>query len=163
MPTPTKAIYRLLDTNGDGTGTKNANGNYASAADEFYFKAAKDTFIHRLIIHIVDTQGMDAVKYGNTAALTNGYVMKIQNRAQTDVLDLCDGLTIKTNGDIGRNCYDVDLKSWGTGNEFLQARWTFTAAGQPLFLRAGYEFSITFNDDLSGLIEHYFKLQGYEA
>ena len=160
---PDKALYRFLDTNGDGSGTDNANGDYSSVADEFYFQSSRDSFINRLIIHIGDTTGMQAQDYGNiTSGITNGYVLKVQDDTQTDLLDLCDGVPIKTNGDLGRYCYDVELKSWGAGNEFLQARWTFANAGAPLFIRAQHRLSITFNDDLTGLLEHYFMIQGYE-
>jgi hypothetical protein len=141
----------------------NANGNYATVADEFYFEAARDCYIHRLIIHISDTTGAQAQDYGNiTGGLSNGYTIVEQDDTQTTLKDLCDGVAITTNGSIGRYCYDVELKSWGAGDEFIQARWTFAKAGYPLYLPAGHRLSITFNDDLSGLLEHYFMVQGYE-
>ena len=37
--TSVNTIYQLLSTNGDGTGTVSAKGNYASAAEEFYIEA----------------------------------------------------------------------------------------------------------------------------
>lgn len=156
------AIYRLLDTNGDGTGTKNANGNYSSSPEEFYFKTLQDAKINRLIIFIEDTTGIQAEEYGNLAsALTNGYTLVVTDENDDEVLDLCDGLKIKTNANIGRYCFDVDLKTWGSGNDMIIARWTFLKAGFPLLLNTGYRLSITFNDDLSGLIEHSFMIQGY--
>ena len=160
---PDKAIFRFLDTNGDGTGTKNANGNYASVADEFYFESTESTQIHRMVIHITDTAGITQIKYGNLAALTNGYTVKVLDADQVEVLDLCDDVAIKANADLGRYCYDVQLQSWATSptNESVEARWTFARAGQPLDLPIGWRLSITFNDDLSGLIEHYFMIQGY--
>ena len=111
---PIKAISRFLDTAGDGSGTKNANGNYASAADDFYFTAKRKCEIHRLIIEIEDTKGMEP-----------------------------------------------DLKSWtNTTNETVLARFTFAKLGGPIELDKGESVGVTFNDDLSGLIEHYFLIQG---
>lgn len=161
--TPDEAIYRFLDTNGDGTGTQNAIGDYSVTPEEFYFQPELDTDVHRLIIHMEDTTGANAVDYGNiTGGLTNGYTLRVLDTAQAEVTDLCDNTVIQTNAGIGRFCYDVDLKTWGAGNEFIQARWTFARAGHPLFIAAGYRLSITFNDDLTGLIEHFFMIQGYQ-
>lgn len=160
---PGQAIYRFLDTNGDGTGTKNANGNYSITAEEFYFQPDGYVEIHRMIVHLADTSGMQAEEYGNLGtALSNGYAPEIQDEDGATLLDLCDGIAITANGDLGRYCYDVDVKSWGAGNEFLQARWTFTKSGAPLLIEENHRFSITLNDDFSGLLEHYFMLQGYQ-
>lgn len=159
---PEDAFYRFLDTNGDGTGTQNAVGDYSVTPDEFYFQPTHDTDLYRLIIHIEDTTGFQAQDYGNiTSGLTNGYSLLVKDTAESTLLNLCDGQPIQTNAEIGRYCYDVDVKTWGAGNEVLQARWTFEKAGRPLYLSAGDRLSITFNDDLTGLIEHYFMIQGY--
>ena len=164
MKLAAQAIYRYLDTNGDGTGTKNANGNYASVADEFYFQAKHACTIERMLIHIEDTTGMQQQDYGNIAGgLTNGYSLVAKDKAGVTIMDLMNGVVVKNNGAIGRTCYDVELKTWGAGNEALQARWRFSAAGQPIFLPQGHRLSITFNDDLTGLLEHYFMLQGYNV
>lgn len=161
MPSPEAAYYRFLDTNGDGTGTQNAVGDYSVTPQEFYFEPDVDAKIHRMIIHIEDTSGFQAQDYGNiTGGLTNGYSLSVRDNGN-EILDLCDGLLIQTNAEIGRYCYDVDVKTWGAGNEALQARWTFDKAGAPLVINAGYRLSITLNDDLTGLIEHYFMIQGY--
>lgn len=163
---PEEAIYRFLDTNGDGSGTKNANGDYSSVADEFYFQYSRDCEIHRMIIQLTDTSGITQEEYGNlAAALSNGYTIKVQDDSQNDVVDLCDGVAITKNEDFGRYCYDVSLRSWATSpaNESIQARWTFSKAGHPLYLPANYRVSITFNDNLSGLLEHYFMVNGYET
>ncbi len=157
-------VFRFLDTAGNGTGTKNANGNYSVSPNlntEFYYSPTQYTEIHRLIIHITDTTGMQTQDYGNIGSgLTNGYNFSVEDENQNEVIDLCDGTVIKTNGDIGRYCYDVDLKNWGSGDEMLQARWTFTRSGSPIVLEPSWRFTVTLSDDCSGLIEHYFMLQG---
>lgn len=158
-----KSIYRFLDKNGDGSGDQNAAEDYSVTPQEFYFQPTTHVDLHRLIIHIEDTSGMQAQEYGNLgAALANGYTVKIiDDDGTTELMDLCNGILITTNANLGRTCYDVDVKTWGAGNEVLQCRWTFAKAGQPLRLNQGQRISITFNDDLSGLIEHYFMVQGY--
>ncbi len=160
------ALYRYLDTNGNGTGTKQATGNYATVSDIFYIQppAAVDYFITRLVIGVEDTTGMQAEEYGNLgAALTNGITVRLQDSGGT-VLDLTDGLPVKTNAGWGQLCYDVDLKSWGAGNELLLVRWTFERAGQPLRLEGedSGRLEVVLNDDFTGLLAHTFQVQGYQ-
>jgi len=165
MPgSPEEAVYRFLDTSGTGAGTKNAASDY-TAGEEFYYTAPKAVDIHRMVIYISDTAGATQAEYGNLgSALTNGYNIVVKDAAAATVKDLTDGVPIKTNADLGRYCYDVRLQSWATSpvNESVISRWTFAKAGYPLCLPIGYSLSITFNDNLAGLLEHYFMIQGYE-
>lgn len=158
------SLFRFLDTNGDGTGTKSANGNYAGAAEEFYIQPPSDEIyiINRMIIHIRDTTVPDAATYGNGITLTNGITVKVKS-GTTDILDITDGIPIKSNAEWGTRGYDVDLKNWGTGDEFIQARWSFFKAGHPIILNGlhGHKLVVTVNDDLSGLNEHLFNVQGH--
>lgn len=161
-----KNLYKFLDTNGDGSGTTNANGNYAAAATDFYIKPGPgDRFIiNRLIVHIEDTNGMDVGAYGNAITLTNGIVIQMFKGSNV-VTDLTSGDAIITNGDWGKFCYDISLQSWGTGNDFVQVRWTFSKSGRPIDLK-GWEdekLVITLNDSFVGLLGHYFQVQGYSA
>lgn len=157
-----KHIYRYVDTNGNGTGTKSAVGNYAIAAEEFYFEASFDTLVYRMIIGISDTAGMQAQEYGNLgAALTNGVEVEVRDSDDTVLLDLLDGLPVKTNAEWGRVNFDVSLKTWGAGNELITSRWTFEKAGQPLWLKPGDKFVVRLNDDMTGLLSHTFFLNGY--
>lgn len=157
-------LVRILDTNGDGTGTTNANGNYASAADDFYIKPPVGTRyeIDRLIVFIQDTGAFDAELYGNGAILTNGISLLQLNFDGTTRVDLTGGLSIKSNADWGRLCYDVDVKTWGTGDEVLLARFTFSKFGGPLTLDgdAGQSLVVRLNDNLSALVYHYFTVEG---
>lgn len=154
-------IYRYLDTAGDGTGTKNANGNYSITPDEFKFVPGDPCEIHRMIVCAEDTSGMQASEYGNLgSALTNGVKISVE-RAGVEILDLTDGITIKTNAGWGSICYDADVKTWGAGNELLTVRWTFAKTGAPLTLSNGEELIVTLNDDFTGLISHYFMIHGF--
>lgn len=160
---PESRIAQFLDTNGDGSGTVNATGNYASAATDFYFEAAEDCFIYRMIVSIEDTSGMQADEYGNLgAALTNGWELKVKDASDVVLSDETAGVAVKTNAGIGRNCFDVDVKSWGITptDELLVARWTFEKDSQPLFLRQGDKLVIALNDNFTGLVDHYFMVKG---
>lgn len=152
------------DTNGDGTGTKNAIGDYSSAADIFYIQPPEGTVYraHRMLISIEDGAGMQAQEYGNIgAALTNGIQVRVQNDSGT-ISDLTDGIPIKTNAHWGRMCYDVDVKSWGSGDELLCVRWTFSKSGAAIVLDGSRNerLEILLNDSFVALISQYFLLQG---
>ena len=110
---------RYLDLNGDGSGSKNANGNYSITPDIFYIEGevGKRMVLQRLLVAIQDTTGGLDDEYGDTgAALSNG-------------IDL----------DYTRDGETIDLLE-GPG-EMLEA---------------------TMNDNLTGLVEHTFFIQGYE-
>lgn len=161
MKTP--LLYRYLDTNGDGTGTKNANGNYSGAVEEFYIEAqAGDSIkIARMIVSLEDTAVMQAEEYGNFgSALTNGITIKVLDEDDNVISDLTNGVPIKTNAQWGALCYDVDKKAWGAGDELLLVRWTFTKAGDFWHLEPGQRLVVYLNDDFSGLVNQYFMVQG---
>lgn len=157
-------IYRYLDTDGDGTGTKNAIGTYAAAAEEFFIAgpASGRYNIERMIVHVRDAAGFSAEKYGGAAALTNG--IRIQAVTDGETINLDDGIAIKTNAAWGRLCYDVNFHTTGAGDDFLSVRWTFSKSGKPLKLSAPTDkLYVTLNDDLDVLVEHYFMVQGWRS
>ena len=153
-----------LDTNGDGTGNKNANGNYSAVETRFTRApgAGKILRIHKLIVAIEDSLGFSTSKYGNIAALTAGIGVEITGDNR-DTIDLLDGLQIKSNGDWAHNSFDVTLKEWGTGDELLVVRWDFGKFGAPIRLigSSNDAFEVILNDNLTGLIGHHFMLQGH--
>lgn len=155
---------RFLDTNGDGTGTKNANGNYSGATGTFYLAPPAGVIyrVERMLVTVEDTAGFSAAEYGNLGALlTNGIQVRVHNGTST-VQDLTDGIPVKGNAGWARFCYDADLKAWGVGNEILVARWTFSKMGAPLRLDgdATEALEVLLDDDLTGLVAHYFLAQG---
>ena len=157
-------ISQYLDDNGDGTGSKNANGDYSLGVENFFYKATGYTDIHRVIVSIQDSGSFRANGYGaifGAGAPSNGILVKvIDSDDLTELIDLTDNIGIKTNAQWGKLCYDVDVKAWGVGDEFLLARWTFTRGGSPLFLKPGQSLRFVLNDDFSGLVDHAFLIQG---
>ena len=162
-------LFRFLDTVGNGSGTKDATGNYSDAGsgstDFLIAPTGTQVFVlERMIVHIKDTSGIDADKYGNNITLTNGITVTY-NDTSGEVVDLLDGVNIFSNGDWARQCYDANLITWGSGNDIVSIRWTFSRAGIPLVLKGdeGDDLTVTLNDDFSGLLEHRFQVQGYST
>ena len=157
-------IYRYLDTNFDGTGTKNAIGNYSGAVEAFGITPPSGEVykITRMIVSVRDGNGFSAADYGNiTNGLTNG-ISVYQVKGSLILNDLTDGVPIQTNAGWGTVCYDVDVKTWGVGEESLLVRWTFAKSGRPLTLGFGESLEVRLNDDLSDLSSHTFMVQGYK-
>ena len=159
-------LFRYLDTNGDGTGTVNATGDYSSGAEQFYIAPGAGVIhkIHRLIVSVGDGTGMQAEEYGNLgSALSNGIRIEVQDDIGTTLNELDGGLNVTTNAEWGRLCYDVDVKTWGSGDELLLVRWTFDRAGGPIVLDGDNDDRLTVivNDDLQGLLSHHFMVQGH--
>ena len=157
-------IYRYLSDDGTSTGTKEVLGNYSGAVQRFYYTATGPDNINRMLVSIVDTNGMLEDEYGNLGvALTNGISVCVWNSDFSSViLDLTDGEPIKTNGNWIQVCYDATLTDLGPGNDYFGARWTFGNSGQIITLDKGQHLGIEVNDDLTGLIQHRFMLQGYK-
>ena len=159
---PEDFLFRFLDIAGDGTGANDATGNYAAAAEDFYFvDASNDYELQRLIIFIRDTGTFDADKYGNAIVLTNGIDVLVEDSGSSEILDMVDGIPIKTNTCWKRQCHDEILSSFGVGDESVTYRWTISkATGKPMLLKAGNKFIFRLHDDFTGLNEHRFQLQG---
>jgi hypothetical protein len=151
-------INRYLE---NSAGESNANGEYALAEEDFFVQPAAGRIIQifRMIVSVADTTGMTAIKYGNGAALTNGVKITVQNSASDILLDLTP-IPVTSNAQWAGYCYDADLKSWGSGDELLVVRWTFSKSGEPITLKNRDKFVVTLNDDLDHLIGHRFLVQG---
>lgn len=159
-------IYRYLDENGDGTGNKDATGNYSGAVTEFKITPPSDKVfrISRLIVAIRDGNGMSPQEYGNLGtSLSNGISMQIRDASGT-VENITDDLPITTNAEWAQLAFDSEISNYGSGNEYVRVRLTFANAGFPLRIdgTAGQYFAILLNDNLSGLTQHRFAVEGYE-
>ena len=95
-------LFRYLDSIGNGTGTK----NMAAVADEYYLKPpASSTFIiDEINIRIDDNLIATPDTFGGIAALGGGCSLDIVSqptgKSLTPILDLLDGITLKTNSDL---------------------------------------------------------------
>jgi hypothetical protein len=160
---PDPHLYRYLDTNGNGTGTKNATGNYSGGATDFYIQppAGKVFLIESILFFIEDTGTLDSGGYGAATALTNGLLVRVTSSADVVETDLLDGVPIKSNGDFGAHMWNLEPFSFGTGNDFIHARWNFEeSSGSPIYLHDQEKLKVTLEDNFSGLVSHRFMVQG---
>ncbi|MCK5133520.1 MAG: hypothetical protein KAR40_15375 [Candidatus Sabulitectum sp.] len=161
-----KRIDRFLDVNGDGTGNKNAIGDYSSTAQRFKLTNPTDSgrrmHLHRMIVQIRDSTDPSASEYGNLgAALTNGIHVRVRDANDNTLENLTDDEPIKTNADYARFCYDSVIDNFkGTGDAFVSVRWTLDKAGGPLILQPGQSFMVELSDSFVGINNHGFLLQG---
>jgi hypothetical protein len=158
-----RTIYQYLDLDGDGTGTKNANVDGSSVVQNFKIVVPDNQVyeLARMIIHVRDSGVISPQTYGALAAMANGITIKTYDSGDNVVDALDGGVSIKANAEWGRVCYDVDIQDRGAGFEgYVNVRWTFEKAGQPLRLTEGQYLQVTIADNLTGLLEHYFQVQG---
>jgi hypothetical protein len=160
-------IMRFLDTNGDGTGTKNANGNYAGAEEEFLIAPPSGTTfrLYRLHWHISDAAINNTNQYGGTAAITNGCRIVVRESVgSTTLFDLTDGIPIQQNIHLAR-LGQIMLRETGFtgGEDFLKVVIPLDGTETSIRLdgTAGEYLAVTVNDDLTGLTGHYFFVYGY--
>ena len=146
----------------DGDGTHEAIGDYLATPARFTWTPlpSRTAHIHRMIISVQDAGAFDAAKYGNAIVLANGISLTVRNVADDAQVHTYTVEPIITNSDWAAHCYDTDMKTWGTGDEILVARWTFTRAGSPMILKDTEYVSIDVNDTLTGLKAHRFVIQG---
>lgn len=168
----TLPLLQYLSTNGDGTGTTNAIGNYTTP-DVFYIEppAAQDYLVKRIIVQVSDAS-IKAGDYGALTALTNG--VRVQAVLDSTTINLDGGVAIKTNANWGSICYDVDQKSWAATptEQSLLVRFSFFKfvhdAAAPANMNGGIllqghrddQLKVTLSDNLTGLSIHRFMVQG---
>lgn len=166
-------LYVPLSKNGDKV-TFSAIENYADSGGtapqgltKFFIAPPEDEiwFINRMIIQIRDTGSLDAESYGNGLKLTNGVRIFQEDKDANNILDMMFGLSVDTNAGWGIWAFNTYFSSYGSGDEFLTVEWSFARFGVPIVLQGdpeyGHKLVATFNDDLSGLNEHFFFCHGW--
>ena len=167
-------LNRHLDTNGDGTGSHDANVDgrptKVGGPGEVLFKinapAEGTHVIHRLHVVIEDggnflTSSYGAIPGGLTLGLRIGYFNTTTNAI---VDDLTDGHPLTSNFDWSLHAYPATLNQWGGGNQHLVAIWDFAEDGCSLHLNSLQPercFGVEVRDDLTGLVAHEFVAYGY--
>ena len=158
-----RLISRFLDTVGDGSGNKNASVDGSATPVEFKFDGFGIIELTRLIVFIRDSGPITAEGYGAIVggSLTNGIDVEVWKDGSLHV-SLFDNIPVKSNADWARTCFDVAVSSFGSGDNYARAQWILTQGSRSLRLASGDQVIIRINDDLSGLKEHYFNLQGLQ-
>ncbi len=161
MPVPDMRSIYLTDDGIIG-GTHGANVNGSVTPVPYYFQPSLngivDLDVYRLIVMIEDTGALAADNYGALGTLTNG--IRVQHVSGNTTTNLDGGLAIKSHAHWARLCYDMAEHTFGSGANFVVVRWTFERAGIPLHIENTDQLKVTINDDLTGLEDHHFMIQG---
>jgi hypothetical protein len=158
-------LIRFLDTNGDGTGTKNAVGNYAASATNFYIQPPVGTsyVLTQFYIQLSDAGAFGQSVYGSlAAALTNGLQIK-GYRGANITLDLTDGLPIKINDHFTHLSDSVNVINWAGGVNTLTCSFDSHTFGTPFILNGNYadRLQVICNDDFTLLVDQTFLVRGF--
>jgi len=153
-----RPFFQTADTNGDGTGTVDARGNYSGAVEEFYVQPGSGEIlsVEDLIIAITDSTAMTGGVYGSDLVLTNGMEIQVLNGNNDVRTDVTDGLPVFTNNDLYR-IGEVSELEFGGGDQGLQCIVRFST---PLTVRDSERLAFRLHDDFSGLVHHYFTVIG---
>lgn len=163
-----KAIYVNLSDDGTSAGETNMAQDGSTPVTFYRGPASGRTWnVHRIIFNITDAaSSITPNEFGGAAALTNGCSLLVQRDGGT-VIDFTDGRALKQNADFGNLCYDLSFHESGNAanTSNVQARFTFTKAGQPLVLngKRGERIAMVVNDDLTDLLDFVATIQGYEV
>jgi hypothetical protein len=146
-------------------GSDSVTGNYSVTPEKFYIAPGPGEVyrIARMLVFLEDSK-INADDYGAIAGgLTNGMKLTVEDSVGTVLLDLMDGGTVNSSAEWAEYCFDAEHKAWGVGSEFLTVRWTFTKGGVYIRLVGDDDerLVITGQDNLTGLVEQEFIVQGY--
>ena len=114
---------------------------------------------------IEDATKVAGEKYGGGLALTNGIQILVTD-GSTTLLDITDGVPVKTNAGYARTTFQVVDHVFGTGNEYVSVRFDFGLfSGREKGLRLiggkSHELQVLLDDDMQFLVTHSFKVGGY--
>lgn len=158
-------LFRVLDTNGDGTGTKAATGDYSVTPGLFYIQPPVGTVynINTLTVHVGDTGALTAEGYGAGIALTNGIAIKVKD-GSGDLVDLLDGIALIDN-ELWAHLYSrFTFQNFAAAASFYSSETIFPEKlGRALVLNgdSGEYLEVALNDDFSGLDHQHFIVTGY--
>jgi len=162
--TANKHVFQLLSSDGDGTGTSSAVGDYSVTPLSLKIDAVahSDIIIERMIVMIQDSNAMDTEDYGNLATLTNGIRVYVRNSSDA-IIEEITVFPILSNGHWAGHCHDFTIHGFNSGDRIASIRWTFAKSGKPIVLKAasGNYLEVLLNDDFTGLVDHKFDVQGY--
>lgn len=166
-----RKFFRLLDTVGDGSGTKNAAVDHSGAAVAYKIKpntsadpkVASEVFDIQKLNIVIEDDGIKADLYGGLAALTNGIQVLILDANGTKI-DLTNGVTIKKNYDYAR-LGKVQESSTGAATNFVTVTIDFAKLNQyncgvRLDGAKSELLEVLLHDNFSGLTAHYFSAAG---
>ena len=159
-----KIVTQLMSLDGDGA-TFDANVDGSATAQYFEYRAPAGEVVQltRLLVYVADGGIWSSADYGGVSTLANGITMEVVDGtgvSATEVFSLTDGKSIMNTIDWGIYSYDVQHIQFNSGDDHFLCRWTFSKAGANIRLYDDVALRVTINDDLTGLSEHTFTIQG---
>lgn len=152
------------------TGGKDVTGDYSATAKKFFVgpPSGQNYEISGLNLNLVTAGDVTSDGYGDGAELTNGISVTLEDSNGTVLLDLLDGIKIKSNADWGRLIDFDTIIDRGVGNAHLPGKGYFPLlflSPLKLFGTNGDRLVLTFNDNFSGtgsnvMLEHDFSVTG---
>lgn len=151
---------RFLDTVGDGSGSIDAAVNGSGTPVDFSYicPAGRICYVNMLIVGVVTDGKINSGEYGNVTALTNGVTAWFKEKEGDPLINRTIQLPVKLTTDWQMYSHDLKISNFGVGNETLTVKHDFRTAGAPLIMLPGGQYTIRIADDLSDLVNHYFRL-----
>ncbi len=140
--------------------------------------AGQEWEVMRIIVHIRDTDSsFNAERYGaidvdtaGTGLLVNTGYSSADGGAVIHYLlgedeDGSSQHTVKSNFDWEAICFDASRNAFGSGDDAIAVRWSFfkgNPGNRGIILNGddGHEIQVVIQDDLSGLVDHHFRIEG---
>ena len=167
--TKDRALFRLLDTNGDGTGSKSAAVDGSSTPVILKFQPEPGTVwgissLHGIIADNAPSTSWTAENYGGIPTLANGVQVGVYRKNDEAVVkNMLDSFTIRSNAGWGLVAYDTMVQDFGSGDNFFSFNWRIAEDlfYHPIYVGEDEFFGVQINDDLTGLTEHVFNVRGW--
>jgi hypothetical protein len=162
-------VSRHLTIEGVAGGDHDANVD--GSATPVLFKvsppAAGVIAIGHLSLTVRDSGAFRAERYGALATLASGVVVGLFKDSDGSLVQsFTNSHAVQANAQWAHYCNETQLNTWGSGDSFLTAHWEFLSdSGVSILLVAGSDlaFGVQINDDLTGLVEHEFLVQGFSS
>lgn len=120
--------------------------------------------LNRMIFFYRMTGVWTEEKFGSLAQLSNG--VEIDVRGNNSITkSLTASQPIKANAGWATHCYDVDIRSIGSGETYLVGRWTFTRDNGSGLVLSGTRkeaLSALVQDNLSTMSDFGIHVRGYK-
>jgi len=155
-------LYRYLDTVGDGSGIKNANGDYSATPQTFKIicPPGKGYRLGTFLVHLQGNTSFPLNGYANIpGGLINGWTMQLFTNGV--VTQMLDGEPIKTNSSLERLSPAISRPAFSGAGDALAAPISIGQFELPLYIDPGDYLQITLNDDFTGLTSQHFIVQGF--
>jgi len=157
-------IVTLLDTNGDGTGVFEANGDYSETPTEFIIRPepGHSIAIHRLVVQLRNGSVLDEDNYGGIPGLTNGVYLFMADNGE-DIWRFPALAAVRANRDWAGLAHPTPLVVGLAPAETLYCTLDFVKlTGVPIVIadHKNHRLGVRLNDDFTGLLEQRFVVYG---